>query len=233
MTQRTPGGHTRTVDDTWASVDAYVGGLVIGQDEALRTALESAEAAGLPPISVSAAQGKFLHLLARVRGARRILEIGTLAGYSTIWLGRALPADGRLITIEADAAHASIARANIDRAGLRTIVDVRLGRALDVLPAIEAEGIGPFDLTFIDADKVSTADYFSWALRLSIAGSLIVVDNVVRGGAVADASSGDSAVQGMRRFFAQAAAEPRVSMTALQTVGVKGYDGFALALVTS
>nr|MBA2441935.1 O-methyltransferase [Rubrobacter sp.] len=188
--------------------------------------------AGLPQIDVSPNQGKLLHLLARVQGARTVLEIGTLGGYSTIWLARALPADGYLVTLENDPAHAEVAQANIVRAGLSETVEVRLGQGLDTLPQVAAEGRGPFDLAFIDADKQSTPEYFEWALELSRPGSLIVVDNVVRGGAVLDETSEDPAIRGIRRFYDLLAAEPRASATGLQTVGSKGYDGFAIALIT-
>jgi predicted O-methyltransferase YrrM len=201
-------------------------------DPALAAALDASAAAGLPAINVSPNQGKLLHLLARLQGARAVLEIGTLGGYSTIWLARALPEGGRLITLEADPKHAEVARANIARAGLAGVVELRLGPALETLPQLAFEGLGLFDLVFIDADKPSTADYFAWALRLSRRGSLIVVDNVVREGAVADAASDDPKVQGVRRFYERLASEPGVSATAIQTVGTKGYDGFAIALVT-
>ncbi|HEX4149238.1 MAG TPA: O-methyltransferase, partial [Pirellulales bacterium] len=194
-------------------------------------ALAAIAAAGLPPISVSPNQGKLLWMLARIQAARSILEIGTLGAYSTIWLARALPVDGRLITLESDPRHAAVAQANIARAGLANRVELRLGLALETLPEIAAEGSGPFDLVFIDADKPSTPDYFDWALKLSHLGSVIIVDNVVRGGAVIDAASEDPSVQGVRRFHELLAAEPRVSATAIQTVGSKGYDGFAIALV--
>lgn len=185
----------------------------------------------LPQIAVTPAQGKFLHLLARSQGARRILEIGTLAGYSTIWLARALPQDGRLITIESESKHAEVARVNISRAGLAGVVDLRVGRGLEVLPQIVAEGGGPFDLTFIDADKRGIPEYFQFALKLSRPGSIIVVDNVVREGRVIDSRSHDPDIQGIRRFNHLAAGEPRVCATAIQTVGAKGHDGFAIALV--
>jgi len=218
--------------EQWTAVDRYFGDLLAPPDPALEETLQASAAAGLPPINVSPTQGKLLLLLARVQGARAILEIGTLGGYSTIWLARALPADGRLITLEADPKHADIARANIARAGLADVVELRVGRALETLPRLAAEGHGPFDVIFIDADKVSTPEYVAWALTLSRRGSLIIVDNVVRDGAVADADSGDPAIQGVRRSIDLLAAEPRVSATAIQTVGGKGYDGFALALVT-
>lgn len=217
--------------DQWKAVDNYLAGLLVPPDTALDTALEASTTAGLPPINVSPTHGKLLHLLAKMQGARRILEIGTLGGYSTIWLARALPADGRLITLEADSKHADVARANIARAGLEGIVELRLGKALDTLPQIAAGKNGPFDMIFIDADKQNIPRYFDWALRLSRPGTLIVVDNVVRGGAVVDAATEDTNVQGVRQFLDIAAREPRVSATAIQTVGLKGYDGFALALV--
>ena len=214
--------------DTWSAVDRFVVDTLSESDPILDAAQRAADTAGLPAISVSAAQGKFLHLLARICGARRILEIGTLAGYSTIWLGRALPPGGQLITLEYDPRHADVARANIARAGLADRVEVRVGRALEALPGLVVDE--PFDLIFIDADKPSTADYFRWALKLSRPGTVIVVDNVVRDGRLVDAN-GDGDVQGMRRFLEAAANEARVEGTVLQTVGVKGYDGFALLLV--
>jgi predicted O-methyltransferase YrrM len=219
--------------ERWTAVDRYLTDLLVPPDPALDGALEASASAGLPSIHVSPAQGKLLHLLARVRGARAILEVGTLGGYSTIWLARALPADGHLITLESDPRHAEVARANIARAGLVGVVELRLGPALETLPRIAAEGRGPFDLVFIDADKPSNADYFDWALKLTRRGSLIVVDNVVRKGAVADPASDDPAVLGSRRCIQKIAAEPRVAATAIQTVGSKGYDGFAIALVTA
>jgi predicted O-methyltransferase YrrM len=218
-------------EEQWTAVDGFITGLVVPADPALEAALADSAAAGLPAINVSPNQGKFLHLLARAQGARSILEVGTLGGYSTIWLARALPEGGRLITLESEPKYAEIARANIARAGLADRVEVRLGPAMESLPQLAAEGFGPFDFVFIDADKVNTAEYFAWALRLTRRGSLILVDNVVRKGAVVDAESADPSVQGVRRFYEMLAAEPRVSATALQTVGSKGYDGFALALV--
>jgi len=217
--------------DQWKAVDNYLAGLLVPPDTALDAALEASTTAGLPPINVSPTHGKLLHLLATMQGARLILEIGTLGAYSTIWLARALPADGRLITLEADSKHADVARANIVRAGLEGIVELRLGKALDTLPQIAAGKNGPFDLIFIDADKQNIPRYFDWALRLSRSGTLIVVDNVVRGGAVVDAATEDTNVQGVRQFLDIVAREARVSATAIQTVGLKGYDGFALALV--
>jgi predicted O-methyltransferase YrrM len=218
--------------ELWTAVDQYISGLLVPSDPALDGALESSAAAGLPAINVAPNQGKLLHLLVRIHGARSILEIGTLGGYSTIWLARALPPGGKVVTLEADLKHAAVARANLARAHLAAVVDVRLGRALDTLPLIAQEGIGPFDFFFIDADKANIPHYFQWALDLSRPGSVIVVDNVVRKGAVLDASSDDPNVQGVRRFNELVAAERRVSATAIQTVGSKGYDGFAIAVVT-
>jgi predicted O-methyltransferase YrrM len=217
--------------ELWTAVERYLTDLVVRPEPALDAALEASAAAGLPPISVSPNEGKLLHLLARLCGARAILEIGTLGGYSAIWLARALPRGGRLITLEADPAHAEVARANIARAGLADVVELRLGRAQETLPRLAAEGRGPFDLVFIDADKPSIPEYFRWALELSRPGGVVVVDNVVRDGAVLDAAGGDPAVAGVRRLNELLAAEPRVSATTIQTVGSKGYDGFTLALV--
>jgi predicted O-methyltransferase YrrM len=216
---------------TWTAVDRYLDDLLVGHDAVLEAALRASAEAGLPAINVAPTQGKLLNLLARVRGARAILEIGTLGGYSTIWLARALSTGGRMVTLEIDAKHAEVARANLVRAGLSQRVEVRLGRALDSLERLETEGAGPFDLVFIDADKPNIPAYFKWALRLSRPGSLIVVDNVVRDGAVIDAESADPSVQGVRRLNELMASEPQVSATTIQTVGAKGYDGFALALV--
>jgi predicted O-methyltransferase YrrM len=218
--------------DQWTIVDRYITGLLAPPDPALDAALQAAAAAGLQPHQVAPNQGKLLAILAQSIRARAILEIGTLGGYSTIWLARALPPDGTLVTLEIDAQHAGVARANVARAGLTGIVEVRVGRALDTLPRLVAEGRGLFDLVFIDADKPNYAAYLDWTLKLTRRGSLIVADNVVRDGAVADAASGDPSVQGVRRFIAALAAEPRVSATVVQTVGSKGYDGFAIALVT-
>jgi predicted O-methyltransferase YrrM len=225
------GNRKRKPAAAWVAVDGYIERLLIAPDAALEAARAASTAAGLPEIAVTASQGKLLHLLARMQGARRILEIGTLGGYSTIWLARALPVDGKLVTLEADAKHFDVARANLEHAGLSAKVDQRLGRALDTLPQIAAEGRGPFDFVFVDADKENCAPYFEWALRLSRPGTAIVVDNVIRDGAVADAATTDSLVQGIRRFNEVLAAEPRVSATTIQTVGSKGYDGFTLALV--
>jgi len=221
----------KTWDATWDAVDRFIADHLLENDPALQAALEASEAAGLPAINVAANQGKLLMLLAQAISARRILEIGTLGGYSTIWLARGLAPGGRLVTLEANPAYAEIARANIARAGIGETVEVRVGRAQDTLPGLTADG--PFDLIFIDADKPGTPGYFQWAVRLSRRGSLIIVDNVVREGAVLDAASGDANVQGMRRFFELAATDPRVSGTALQTVGAKGHDGLAILLVTS
>ncbi|MFH8802330.1 O-methyltransferase [Streptomyces sp. NPDC017936] len=218
--------------DTWTAVDAYFNGLLVEEDEALRAAGRGSEAAGLPPHQVAPNQGKLLHLIARLRGARTILEIGTLGGYSTLWLARALPEGGRLVTLEADPRHAEVAAANIARAGLEHVVDLRVGKALDTLPELADGPAAPFDLVFIDADKPSNPDYLDWALRLTRPGSVIVGDNVVRDGAVTDAGSEDPRVRGVRRFTELVAAHPRLTATAVQTVGEKGYDGFVLALVT-
>ncbi|MBV9221203.1 MAG: O-methyltransferase [Methylobacteriaceae bacterium] len=217
----------------WTAVDRYITDLFAPADPALAKALKTSAAAGLPPINVSPNQGKLLMLLARLQGARSILEIGTLGGYSTIWLARGLPPGGRLVTLEAEARHAEVARANIADAGLADIVELRLGPALDTLPKLAAEGRGPFDLIFIDADKPNNPDYFAWALQLSRRGSLIIADNVVRSGEIIDRSSRDPGILGVRRFSELVAAEPRVAATAIQTVGSKGYDGFAMVLVVA
>ncbi|MFF7355721.1 MULTISPECIES: O-methyltransferase [Streptomyces] len=217
---------------TWTAVDDYFNDLLVKEDDALLAAAENSDAAGLPAIQVAPNQGKLLHLLARLRGARRILEIGTLGGYSTIWLARALPEDGRLVTLESDPDYAPVAAANIARAGLDHLVDIRVGKAQDSLPVLEAEEAGPFDLVFIDADKPANPEYLQWALKLTRPGSVIVGDNVVRDGAVTDAASDDPRVQGVRRFTELIAEHPRLTATTLQTVGSKGYDGFTLALVT-
>jgi predicted O-methyltransferase YrrM len=210
-----------------------VTGLLAPPDEALEAALRAGEAAGLPQIQVSPPQGKLLYLLARSIGARSILEFGTLAGYSTIWLARALPDGGRLISLEAEQRYAEVATASVAAAGLDEIVEIRVGQALEQLPRLDADGIGTFDLTFIDADKVHTPDYFVWALEHSRAGSLIVADNVVRAGALADPESDDPTIPAQRRFHEMLAAEPRVEATTIQTVGGKGYDGFSLARVVA
>ncbi|MFJ1703889.1 O-methyltransferase [Kitasatospora sp. NPDC088346] len=217
----------------WTAVDDYFSEVLIGPDEVLEGALAAADDAGLPQINVAPNQGKLLQLLAATRGARRILEIGTLGGYSTIWLGRALPADGTLVTLEIDPAHAEVAEANLERAGLAGRAEVRVGRAVDTLARLAEEDTEPFDFVFVDADKPSNPVYFEWALRLTRPGALIVVDNVVRGGKVADAASTDAAVLGVRKLHELIAAEPRVTATSVQTVGVKGYDGFTLIRVES
>lgn len=221
----------RVSQELWTAVETYVDGLQIPPDPALEAARQATVDAGMPQIAVSASQGRFLHLLARIQGARRVLEIGTLGGYSTIWLARALPPDGRLVTLEFDPKHFEVARANIARAGLAALVNQRLGPALETLPPLAAEGIGPFDLIFIDADKENSAPYFEWALRLSRPGTVILVDNVIRDGEVTDPDHPDPRIHGIRRFNEMLAREPRVSATTLQTVGSKGYDGFTLALV--
>jgi predicted O-methyltransferase YrrM len=219
--------------EQWSAVDSYIVQAQVPSDGALDDALAASNAAGLPAINVAPNQGKLLHLLARVQGARNILEIGTLGGYSTIWLARALPPGGRLVTLEADPKHAEVARQNVARAELGDVVEVRLGRALDILPKLAAEQREPFDFFFIDADKENIPHYFDWALKLARRGSVIVVDNVVRRGAVLDESSSDPNVQGVRRLNERLATETRVSATTVQTVGSKGYDGFTLALVTA
>jgi predicted O-methyltransferase YrrM len=214
----------------WTAVDDYITSALLEPDEALEAARAASAAAGLPAIAVSPAQGKLLHLLARMINARRILEFGTLGGYSTIWLARALPPDGRLITLESVRKHAEVARANIARAGLADLVDVRIGEALETVPRLaEAEEL--FDLVFIDADKPHNADYFTWSVRLTRPGGVIIVDNVVRGGNVLEADTADPDVQGVRRLNEVIAAEPSVSATTIQTVGAKGYDGFTIAVV--
>ncbi|MFD5522286.1 O-methyltransferase [Streptomyces sp. NPDC127066] len=215
----------------WNDVDDHFTNLLAPADEILAAALHDSDAAGLPPINVSPNHGKLLRLIAEIQGARRILEIGTLGGYSTIWMGRALPADGRLITLEYDPRHAEVARANLARAGLDRITEVRVGPALETLPKLADENPEPFDLVFIDADKVNNPHYIEWAVRLTRPGSVIVLDNVVRGGAVIDGSSTDPSVLGTRAALELIASHPKLNGTALQTVGVKGYDGFALARV--
>jgi predicted O-methyltransferase YrrM len=217
--------------ESWTAVDTYAAGLFLGADPVLEEALRLSAEAGLPPIQVSSCQGKFLHLLARLVNAGRILEIGTLGGYSTIWLARGLRPGGTLVTLEYEPRHAAVARQNLERAGLAGAAEVRVGAAADSLPLLESEGRGPFDLIFIDADKAGYPGYLRWALRLSRPGTLIVADNVVRGGAVADAASTDPNVLGVRGMNEIAAKEPRLFATVLQTVGSKGYDGFMLAVV--
>lgn len=218
--------------EQWAAVDRYITDLFVDADPSMDAVLRASAAAGLPPHNVSPTQGRFLQLLVQAQGAHNILEIGTLGGYSSIWLARGLPDGGRLITLEIDPKHAEVARANITRAGLSELVELRLGPALDTLASLVGEESGPFDLMFIDADKPGYADYLTWALRLARRGTLIIADNIVRAGAVIDARNDDPSVEGVRRFNAALAAEPRLSATVIQTVGSKGYDGFAMALVT-
>ena len=219
------------MQNLWTEVDRYFCDLLAPADEKLDAALAANRQASLPSIDVSRLQGKFLDLLVRVTGARRILEIGTLGGYGTIWMARALPEGARIVSLEVNPRHAEVARANLLNAGVLERVDLRVGCAIDSLPILEASGAGPFDLIFIDADKPSNADYLAWALKLSRPGTLIITDNVVRDGKVVQAKNADADVQGVRRFAEMMAAEPRLSATVLQTVGVKGYDGFALAVV--
>jgi predicted O-methyltransferase YrrM len=217
------------MSDLWNDVDQYIADRLVQEDEALQAATAATVEAGIPQIAVAPNQGKLLYLLARMQGARNVLEIGTLAAYSTIWLARAVGPSGAVITLEADPRHAEVARGNITRAGLNGVVEVRVGKALDMLPDVARHA--PFDFTFIDADKQHIPEYFDWALRLSKPGSIIVVDNVIRDGAVIDASSNDASVLGVRRLNDRLANEPRVSATTIQTVGSKGYDGFTIALV--
>jgi predicted O-methyltransferase YrrM len=220
--------------ELWSAVDRYVEERLIGEDPALEAALAASREAGLPPIALTPALGKLLHLIARIHGARRILELGTLGGYSTIWLARALPPDGRLLTLELDESYARVAAANVERAGLAGLINIKTGPAIDSLHALVAEGAEPFDLIFIDADKQGTPEYFVQALQLSRPGTVIVTDNVVRGGALLDEGD-DPRAQGMRRFQELLAEDRRgagrVSATTVQTVGAKGHDGFTLALV--
>lgn len=219
-------------ETTWSRVDDYIEERLLGDDPVQAETLSVNRTDGLRPIDVSPAQGKFLHLIARMVSAKRILEVGTLGGYSTIWLARALPADGQLVTLEYDPKHAATARKNITRAGFADRVEVRLGAAAETLPVLAAEGTGPFDLIFIDADKPNNPTYLDWAVKLSRPGTVIILDNVVRDGAVADKTSSDANVLGSRAAFDFFAAHPRLHTTALQTVGSKGYDGFALAIVS-
>ncbi|MEO0456881.1 MAG: O-methyltransferase [Cyanobacteria bacterium P01_A01_bin.114] len=217
----------------WSAVDSYFSERLIPTDSGLENVLRTSDAAGLPQHNVAPNQGKLLQLLAQMRGAKTILEIGTLGGYSTVWLARALPADGRLVTLEVDSNCAAIATENIARAGLSHLVEVRVGRAIETLPLVVKEGAGPFDFIFIDADKPSNPKYLEWSLKLSHPGTVIVGDNVVRDGAVIEAESVDPKVRGVRQFFDLMADEPRLSATAIQTVGCKGYDGFSLAIVNA
>lgn len=217
--------------ELFSAVDAFVCETVVEEDEALRGVVAAAEEAGLPSIQVSPPQGKLLQLLVRLVGAKMVLEFGTLGGYSAILMGRALPEGGRLISLEANAEYAEVARGSIEKAGVGEKVEIRVGPALEALPVLEAEGVGPFDLVFIDADKVNTPNYFAWALDRTRPGGLIVADNVVRDGTLADGDAADEATQAQRRLHEMLRDEPRVSATTVQTVGVKGYDGFLLALV--
>ena len=217
--------------DLWTAVDHFLAAAVLPPDSALEAALAANARAGMPAIDVSPLQGRLLQLIARIQGAINVLEIGTLGGYSTICIARALPSDGRLVTLELDPGHAEVARANIAAAGLEKIVEIRVGRALELLPKLKAEKRAPFDLVFIDADKAGNPDYFNWALELTRPGSVIIVDNVVRKGSVLEADSSDAAVQGTRRLHAILGTESRVTATVIQTVGTKGHDGFAIARV--
>lgn len=219
--------------EQWTAVDQYLGAMLLPKDSVLDAALAASVAAGLPAIAVSPLQGKFLQLLAQMQSARRILEIGTLGGYSTLWLARGLVAEGKIITLELDPKHATVARGNFDAVGLQRTIEIRVGAAIDTLPKLVDEKAGPFDLIFVDADKAGIPEYFTWALKLSRRGSVIIVDNVIRQGEVANPASTDRSVQGVRRFNEMLAAESRVSATTLQTVGVKGYDGFTIVLVTA
>ncbi len=217
--------------DLWTAVDDYLGGLVLGPDPELEAALDAASAAGLPQIQVSPPQGRMLTLLARIAGAKRVLEIGTLGGYSTICLARALPSDGALVTLELSPRHAEVARGNIARAGLEKVVEIRVGPAVDSLRQLESEGKAPFDLVFIDADKAGNPDYLDYAVKLGHPGTVIVLDNAIRGGAIADPARNDPDVTGTRAALGRMGSDPRLSATAIQTVGGKGYDGFALGVV--
>ncbi len=217
--------------ETFTAVDRFVESTLAPDDEALRGSLEAAAAAGLPPIQVSAAQGRLLTILARLVGARTVLEFGTLGGYSTILLGRGMEEGGRLYTLEVDARHAEVARGSIERAGFGDLVDLRVGPALECLPELEAEGAGPFDLVFVDADKANTPAYVAWSLERTRSGGLIVADNVVRDGALAEEGSGDEAIEAQRRLHEELAREAGVEATTVQTVGVKGYDGFTIVRV--
>ncbi len=217
--------------DRWTQVDRYINETLVPEDAGMRDALAASDAAGLPSIQITAAQGRMLELLARSVGAKRILELGTLGGYSTLWLVRGLAPGGKVVTVEYDAHHAEVARATFARAGVTDRIDLREGAALDVLPKLAAESAGPFDLVFVDADKANMPDYFRLSLQLARVGSFIIADNVIREGDVIEAKSADPSVRGVRRMNELIAAEPRVSATAIQTVGSKGYDGFALILV--
>jgi predicted O-methyltransferase YrrM len=224
-------GQIHSHKEEWDAVDSYIAEKLVGRDAVLDAALKANAAAGLPSIDVSPNQGKLLHVLARAKGAQRILEIGTLGGYSTIWLARALPSGGRLVTLEVEPKHARVAQANLDRAGLAEVVEIRIGPAATSLAQLHQERAAPFDLIFIDADKQNIPAYLGWALKLARVGTVIVTDNVVREGAIVDAANPDPAVQGVRTMFDMMAVEPRLAATAIQTVGSKGWDGFALAVV--
>jgi predicted O-methyltransferase YrrM len=215
----------------WSEVDSYIAEKLLPDDPVMKEVLEANRRGGLPAIDVSPAQGRFLDLLVRIAGARKVLEIGTLGGYSTIWMARALPPDGRVVTLEYSKAHASVARENFERAGLAAKIELRVGAALDSLPAVESDGLSPFDLVFIDADKPNNPNYLEWAVRLSRKGTVIVLDNVIRDGEVIDAGSKDSSIVGTRKAFDLLGGNARLTSTALQTVGAKGYDGFAIAVV--
>jgi predicted O-methyltransferase YrrM len=216
---------------TWNAVDSYIVESLLPADPVLDAALAANSKGGLPAIDVSAAQGKLLNLLVRMSGAKRILEIGTLGGYSTIWLARALPADGKVVTLELEPHHAKVARANLERAGLSELVDLRVGPALESLAALAAEGAGPFDMVFIDADKPNNPNYLSWAMKFSRPGTVIICDNVIRDGAVLNDDGSDAGVEGARAAFSFISGNDRLDGTAIQTVGAKGYDGFAIAIV--
>jgi predicted O-methyltransferase YrrM len=218
-------------EELWTTVDRYVADALIPSDPVLEAVLKTSAAAGLPSINVTPNVGRLLQLLVRIAGAKKILEIGTLGGYSTIWLARALPPGGRIITLESEPRHADVARANFARAGVEDVIDLRLGRALDTLPKIASEASGPFDLVFIDADKENNPEYFGWAIKLLRPGGLIIVDNVVRKGKVIDEASTDPMIRGTRRLYEMLSKESRVTATAIQTVGSKGYDGFLIARV--
>jgi predicted O-methyltransferase YrrM len=218
-------------EQQWSAVDDYINDLVVRPDEALDRALTATADAGMPAIAVSAAQGKLLHLIARMISAQRVLEIGTLGGYSTIWMARALPPGGRIISLELNPEHAAVASANLEHAGLGVSAEVRVGAALATLPALAAENPEPFDLVFIDADKANIPEYFEWGLKLSRPGGVVIVDNVIRNGAVLDSSGRDPSVAGVRRLNDLLASRPDLEATTIQTVGSKGYDGFTLAMV--
>jgi predicted O-methyltransferase YrrM len=223
--------NTEMSTDLWSAVDDYISRVLIKPDKALENALKESVAKGLPEISVTPNQGKLLELFSRLCGARKILEIGTLGGYSTIWLARAVPSDGCVVSLEVDPHHAEVARSNIDRAGLSRLVEIRVGAALDTLPSLATERKGPFDLIFIDADKPNIPEYFAWAKKLSRKGSVIIVDNVIREGAIIDDASDDPSVRGVRRLNEMLAGDSDITATTIQTVGSKGYDGFTIALV--